>query len=283
MSDSPPAERIGRDTLKVFVAGDIMGRAGRQALRNHLPMLRQATRIDLVIVNGENAASGIGITRATGEELFQAGAQVITTGNHVWRHREALEYLERQPRLLRPLNYPPGAPGKGWTILECAGWKVGVLNLQGRVFMDPVECPFRMADALLKEQRLGREVDAWIVDFHAEATSEKNAMGLHLDGRVSAVLGTHTHIPTADHRILPRGTGYMTDIGMTGCYDSVIGMDPQISLRRFLTGLPERFDVVRENGTLSGAVLELDRTTGLCRRIQPLRRGGTLNETPMPV
>lgn len=282
MVDTPAPARNLRETLRVFVAGDIMGRAGRQALRAHLPMLRDATRIDLVIVNGENAASGLGITRSTAEELFQAGAQVITSGNHVWRHKEVTEYLERQPRLLRPLNYPHGAPGQGSVVVECGGWRVGVLNLQGRVFMDPVDCPFRAADTLLKEQRLGREVDAWIVDFHAEATSEKCAMGLHLDGRVSAVVGTHTHIPTADQRILPRGTGYMTDIGMSGCYDSVIGMEPQASLRRFLSGMPERFEVVRENGTLSGVVLELDRNTGLCRRIEPLRRGGALRETTMP-
>lgn len=268
--------------VRVLVVGDVVGRSGRKALKEQLPGLVKELGVGCVVVNGENAAAGVGLTTNTADELFRAGAHVITSGNHIWRHAEIHPYLRDQPRLLRPLNYPPGAPGRGFTtfVIPAAapggGVRVGVLNLLGRVFMDPVDCPFRTADALLEKNALGREVDLLIVDFHAEATSEKNAMGRHLDGAVTAVLGTHTHIPTADHRVLKGGTGYQTDIGMTGCYESVIGMSEQSALPRFLTRLPSRFEPAEGEATLSGVVVEADPTTGRCRRLIPIRRGGVL-------
>ncbi|MBF0144217.1 MAG: TIGR00282 family metallophosphoesterase [Magnetococcales bacterium] len=268
--------------MTILLVGDVVGKSGRRCLREHLPRLRAVFNLALVVVNGENASSGVGLTPATTDEIFAMGADVVTSGNHIWRHKEILPYLSQERRLLRPRNYPPGVPGFGFGVFRVGGARVGVLNLQGRVFMEAVDCPFRVADDLLREVHLARDVEALVVDFHAEASSEKMAMGWHLDGRVSAVLGTHTHVPTADHRILPRGTGYQTDVGMSGCYESVIGMKVETALPRFLTQLPTRFEPAGGPGTLAGTVVRVDPATGRCREIIPVRVGGVLAPTPSP-
>jgi hypothetical protein len=268
--------------FSILAIGDVFGRGGRRALETHLPQLKRAYDLDLVIANAENAAGGIGLTDKVATELFRAGADILTSGNHIWRYSEIEATLMENPRVLRPHNYPPGAPGSGFKDHRIAcGARIGVLNLQGRVFMDAVDCPFRSADALLDQYRLGAGVDALIVDFHAEATSEKAALALYLDGRVSAVLGTHTHVPTADAVILSRGTAFQTDMGMTGCYNSVIGMRTESVLPRFLTQRPSRFTVAEGPVTLCGTWLRVDRATGKCLEIQPVRRGGILTETPL--
>ncbi|WP_143814945.1 TIGR00282 family metallophosphoesterase [Magnetofaba australis] len=272
------------ETVRILIFGDVVGRPGRRALKEHLPTLRKTHCADAVIVNGENAAAGIGVTPDTAEELFAAGADLITSGNHVWRYRDIHEYMGRQRRLLRPMNYPPGAPGHGHGVFQTdGGVRIGVLNLIGRVFMEPVDCPFRAADAFLDKISLGREADVIIVDMHAEATSEKVAMGRYLDGRVSAVVGTHTHIPTADHRVLAGGCGYMTDLGMTGCYESVIGMELDSVLPRFTSKLPSRFEAAQGEASISGALIVVNRRTGRCESIQPVRRGPDLDATPDPL
>ncbi len=226
----------------------------------HLPPLRRERGADLCVVNGENAAGGFGINAQTAEELFAAGADVITSGNHVWNRKEAEELLLREPRLLRPANYPRGAPGKGLFVARTPAGPVAVINLMGRVFMPPVECPFREADRLIAG--LGEEVRVIVVDFHAEATSEKAALGWHLDGRASAVIGTHTHVQTADERLLPRGTAYLSDVGMTGPADSVIGIKTSIVIEKFLTGVPRRMEVAGGPGQLNGALVEVNPSTG---------------------
>jgi hypothetical protein len=226
-----------------------------------------------VVANAENVAGGAGITPATARELFDAGVDVLTNGNHAWDRREALDYIVGEPRLLRPYNYPPGTPGRGWTVVEARdGTPVGILNLMGQVFMHPpLACPFRSADAALAEKPPG--VRAVLVDFHAEVTSEKYALGWYLDGRVSAVIGTHTHVPTADERLLPNGTAYLTDAGMCGCYDSVIGLDTAKALRRFVDKLPERFDTAEGRGTVAGALVDIDPASGRARAIRRVQAG----------
>lgn len=242
--------------MKVIFVGDVVSSPGRRAFTELLPDLRRRYRPDFVVVNGENAAGGLGITPPLAAELFGAGADCITSGNHIWHWKEIYDYLASEPRLLRPANYPPGAPGSGMCLLQRGEQRLTVLNLQGRVFMEPIECPFRTADELLAE--LGKNAGPVLVDFHAEATSEKQAMGFYLDGRVSAVLGTHTHVQTADERVLPGGTGFITDCGMTGPHDSVIGMRKDIIVRHFVTGLPIRFEVAKGGTLLQGVVLEID-------------------------
>ncbi|WP_227657456.1 TIGR00282 family metallophosphoesterase [Candidatus Magnetaquicoccus inordinatus] len=272
------------ESLSILFVGDLFGKAGRKALEQHLPRLRQAYPLEMVIVNGENSAGGIGITPAIANELFQAGIDVITSGNHIWKYKEIFAYMESTNRLLRPLNYPPGAPGKGFVIYTTSNRRrVAVLNLAGRVFMDPLDCPFQAADRFLDKVRLGRDVDAIVVDMHAEASSEKGAMGYYLDGRVSAILGTHTHIPTADQQILPHGSAFQTDVGMTGCYRSVIGMKGESVMPRFLRQMPTHFEQATDEGSLCATVLTLSLKDGLCRRIQPVRLGGSLSETPLPI
>ena len=271
-------------TLRLLVIGDIVGKSGRRAIASHLGGIVRDERIDGVIANAENASGGIGITGKVADELFQAGINVLTTGNHVWKYGEIAEYMALQPRILRPENYPAPAPGRGYVTFQARnGMRVGVLNLMGRVFMDPLECPFRTADQVLERIRQGQQPDALIVDMHAEASSEKMALGHHLDGRVSAVLGTHTHVPTADHHILPRGTGYMTDLGMTGCYHSVIGMRTETVLPRFLSQRPTRFEAEAGDGMLCGVLLSVDTGSRRCLEIRPVRRGNGLSETaPLP-
>jgi metallophosphoesterase (TIGR00282 family) len=246
--------------MNILFVGDVVGRPGRRALFQHLEALRRRHQLSLVVVNAENAAAGFGITESIAAEFFDRGVDVLTSGNHIWDKREALDFIEHQPRLLRPANYPPGTPGKGLLVTDTTdGRRVAVLNVMGTVFMHPVlDCPFRCVDRLLSE--IPEDLDAVLVDFHAEATSEKQAMGWHLDGRVSAVVGSHTHVPTADERVLPGGTAYISDAGMTGCYDSIIGMQIDSSLQRFTTRLNIRFEVAGGKGTLCGVVLGIDKT-----------------------
>ncbi len=252
--------------MRILFVGDIVGRAGRAALSQHLETIRQARQIDFTIVNVENAAGGFGITPALARWALGLGVDVMTSGNHIWDKKEILPYLDAEPRLLRPGNYPPGLPGRGECLVEsAAGVPVAVVNLQGRVFMPPIDCPFQMASRDVP--RLASQAKVIVVDFHAEATSEKVAMGWHLDGKVSAIVGTHTHIPTADARILPGGSAYVTDVGMTGSYESVIGMQTEGALSRFLTALPARLEVATESPRFSAVAMDVDETTGKARSI----------------
>lgn len=248
------------DDLNILFLGDIMGKPGRTALAEYFTAMTRKLSPDLIIANGENAAGGIGITEKTGQELFRM-IDVLTSGNHIWDKKEAYTYLEKEPGLLRPANYPSPCPGKGSHVYEDeAGRKVGVLNLQGRVFMEPIDCPFHKADE--EVAKLREITPIIIVDFHAEATSEKQAMGYYLDGRVSAVIGTHTHVPTADERILPQGTAYISDAGMVGGYNSVIGIKKELALQRFLTARPQRFEPEKENLCASTVAIKIDSATG---------------------
>lgn len=241
--------------------GDIFASPGRAIVARHLKDIVASEKIDLTIANGENAAGGFGITPQLADELFGYGLDVITTGNHIWDKREIYDYLSRQPRLLRPANYAEESPGAGVVVVSARnGVDCAILNLQGRMYMPSIDCPFRKADRLLSE--LPQHVKVRFVDFHAELTSEKMAMGWYLDGRVSGVVGTHTHIPTADTRILPNGTGYQTDVGMTGPYHSVIGVDKDIIIERFLTQMPVRMEAARHGAELHAVIIEVDETTG---------------------
>jgi len=247
--------------LKILFIGDIVGKTGRQALFRRLGRLVDAHAIDFVIVNGENAAAGFGITLDVARDLYDEGVDVITSGNHIWDKKEIYDYLDRQPRLLRPSNYPPGLPGRGSGLYATsAGIKVAVFNLEGRAFMNNLDCPFRAADALLEE--LNGQSKVIVVDFHAETTSEKLAMGAYLDGRVSAVLGTHTHVQTADERVLPGGTAYITDVGMTGSRDAVIGFRKELAIERFLTQIPVRLEVAKKDAVLCGVIVTVDEESG---------------------
>jgi 2',3'-cyclic-nucleotide 2'-phosphodiesterase len=258
------------NVIRVLAVGDAIGRPGRQAIKKVIPRWRREARADFIIANGENAAGGKGITQDTANELFQAGVDVITTGNHVWANKDVFKLVEHEQRVLRPANFPWGmdVPGRGFGVFECrdAGFQVGVINLQGRVFMEPIDCPFRSAMCML--QQIRDKTSIVFVDFHAEATSEKMAMGWHLDGKVSCVFGTHTHIPTADERILKQGTAYITDIGMTGSYDSIIGVKPESVLDRFLRGLPARHEVAEGNVKLCGILVGVDPMTGRAESIE---------------
>ncbi|MHB8743152.1 MAG: TIGR00282 family metallophosphoesterase [Sulfuricaulis sp.] len=263
--------------------GDVVGQPGRRVIANQLPALRQRLKLDLVVANAENIADGAGITKKTANELFAAGVDVLTNGNHAWDKKEAFEYITTEPRLLRPHNYPAGTPGTGWFVATThAGHAVGILNLMGNVFMHPhLACPFAAAEHVLTTKP--KEVKMVLVDLHAEVTSEKMAMGWYLDGRVSAVVGTHTHVPTADERLLPQGTGYITDVGMTGCYESVIGMETQKSLKRFVQKLPEHFEVAEGIGTICGVLVDINEQTGLCRSISRLRVSEAVAQTTIKV
>lgn len=237
--------------MNILFIGDVVGRPGRNYLAENLQKILLENDIDFTIVNGENSAGGVGITKSTYDELLGMGVDMITLGNHSWAKKEIFEFIEEADKLVRPANYPLNTPGKGYRIAEKAGKRIAVINLCGRVFMDCIECPFKIADEILEEIR--DKADIIIVDFHAEATSEKLAIGWYLDGRVNAVLGTHTHVQTSDERILPNGTAYITDTGMTGPRDSILGVEKDIVIRKFITGMPARFEVA--NGqTLLGAV-----------------------------
>jgi len=255
--------------MRILFIGDIVGRPGRQLVRAGLPAIVSRHAIDLVIANAENAAAGAGVTREIGDELLDLGVEVMTSGNHIWDKKEAFSYIGAEPRLLRPANYPAGAPGKGSYLARTRdGVSVGVVNIMGRVFMLQIDDPF--AVVLREIEALRQRTRIVFVDFHAEATSEKIAMGWHLDGKVTAVVGTHTHVQTADERILPKGTAYLTDVGMTGPHDSIIGVEVEPSLNRFLTALPSRFDVATGNPRLNAVVVDADETTGRATDIERL-------------
>ena len=262
--------------MKILMIGDIVGRPGRVVVEREVIRLREELALDAVIANCENAAGGAGITPAIAEELFRAGVDVLTSGNHVWKKREAFELLKLDHRVVRPANYPAEAPGTGSTVVETlSGQKIGVLNVMGRVFMEPLDCPFRAAERELTRLRLSTSVI--IVDMHAEATSEKVAMGWFLDGKVSCVFGTHTHIPTADERVLPQGTGFITDVGMTGPYDSVIGRRVDQILQRFWLNIPNKSEVAEQNVQLRGLVVDVNPATGKASSVERITR--VLTET----
>jgi metallophosphoesterase (TIGR00282 family) len=253
--------------VKLLFIGDIVGRPGRQMVGRHLASLVDRHLIDLVVANAENSAAGFGITPDVADELLGMGVDVLTTGNHVWDKKECYPLLSQEPRLLRPANYPPGLPGVGWGVYRTsANVPVAVINLEGRVFMNNLDCPFRAADAILEE--LASAARIVLVDFHAETTSEKGAMGFYLDGRVSAVLGTHTHVQTADERLLPGGTAFISDVGMSGSRDSVIGIRKELSVERFLTQVPVRFEVAKKEPMLCGVIVTVDASTGRAGQIE---------------
>lgn len=253
--------------MRILFVGDIVGKPGRECLRRFIPVLRKKTGLDLVIANGENAAGGFGLTERVFNEIVAAGVDVITGGNHIWDRKEIFDFIDREPRLIRPANYPlETTPGKGSVLVDCAGTAVAVLNLNGRIFMEPYDCPFRCADRELAHLR--QKAKVIIVDFHAEATSEKQALGWYLDGRVSAVIGTHTHVQTADARLLKNNTAYISDAGMTGLYESILGVDCEGPLKRFLTMLPARLEI-SAGGTLFNAVLiDIEENSGKATAIE---------------
>ncbi len=258
--------------MRVLAVGDVVGRPGRRAITRWLPGLLDELAPDLVVVNGENLRAGRGIDAPGLADLFDSGADVVTTGNHVWAHRSAGHLLEESPRVLRPANLPSPCPGRGWVVVPTeAGVRVAVVNLLGRIFMAPCDCPFQAADRVL--ERLRGEADVVVVDFHAEATSEKKALALHLDGRVAAVFGTHTHVPTADAQVLAGGTGFLTDLGMTGPHRSVIGLDPEVALARFRTARPVPQAVAEGGLGLHGALFEIDEGSGRCTAVTRISRG----------
>lgn len=256
--------------MRLLMIGDVVGRSGRRAVKVNLSGLKREFDLDLVIANGENAAGGNGITKELAQELFSSGVDVLTMGNHVWNKKEAFEYIDRETRIVRPANYPPGTPGVGANVYETRRKvKVAVINLSGRVFLQAIDCPFRKADEMV--ERMKEKARVVVVDFHAEATSEKVAMGWYLDGKVSAVVGTHTHVQTADERILPGGTAYITDLGMTGPWNSVIGVKKEIIIDKFVTQIPQRFEVAPGPFQFNGVVIDIDEETGEAssiRRIQ---------------
>jgi metallophosphoesterase (TIGR00282 family) len=263
------SNRREEQRVRILFIGDIVGRPGRDLVKQGLPALVEHHQIDFVIANAENAAAGFGITRDIGEQLLDAGVDVMTSGNHIWDKREALDYIGTEPRLLRPANYPNGVPGNGSYVARShSGVTVGVINIMGRVYMLNIDDPFAV---VLKEiEALKSRARVIFVDFHAEATSEKLAMGWHLDGKVTAVVGTHTHVQTADERLLPHGTAYLTDAGMTGPHDSIIGVEIEPALNRFLTALPSRFETATANPRLNGVIVEADEQTGRALDVERL-------------
>ncbi|MDI2089904.1 TIGR00282 family metallophosphoesterase [Commensalibacter oyaizuii] len=265
--------------MRIVFLGDIVGRSGREVIFKELPVLKQQLRIDGVVVNGENASHGFGLSPAIATDLFKSGVDVITLGNHSWDRKDLIPFIQNEPRIIRPLNYPPKTPGLGYYITTLrANRKMLVINAMGRLFMEPLDDPFRMIDELLSRYRLGKEVHMILVDIHAEATSEKTALAHYLDGRVSVVVGTHTHVPTADYRILPSGTAFQTDAGMCGDYNSVIGMQKDAAIYRFITKMPGiRFAPAEGQATLCGLVVQIDDATGHAQRVAPIRIGGELD------
>ncbi len=266
--------------MRILFIGDIVGRSGRTSVTERLPALMQAWRLDFVVINGENAAGGFGITEAIYQDLVGAGADAITLGNHAWDQKEALVFIGRAPRLIRPVNYPKGTPGRGAALVDARnGARVLVINAMGRIFMDPLDDPFAALEREIAACPLKTGADAIIVDIHAEASSEKQAMGYFLDGKVSLVAGTHTHVPTADHQVLPGGTAFMTDVGMTGDYNSCIGMAKDEPLSRFIRRIPgAKFEPALGPATLCGLAVETDDKTGLAQRVAAVRLGGRLEE-----
>lgn len=266
--------------MRILFIGDIMGRAGRDGLAKHLPQLKEQLKPDAIIVNGENAAHGIGITEKICQEFYELGVHVITTGNHVWDQREILSYIERDPNLLRPLNYPENTPGNGHVIYDLPnGQKIMVINAMARIFMDAMEDPFKMVHDLVQNNKMGEKCAAIFLDFHGEATSEKMAMAQYLDGKISAVVGTHTHLPTADAQIFTKGTAFQADAGMSGDYDSVIGVKKEIPIHRFTRKTPtERMIPADGEASVCGVFIETSDHTGLAKKIAPVRIGGRLRQ-----
>ena len=257
--------------MKILFIGDTVGKAGRTIVHQHLKHLQEEYQVDLTILNCENAAAGFGVTPKIADEFFDWGIDVLTSGNHIWDKKEIMPYLDQNRRILRPANYPPDNPGTGMAILKArSGDELAVLNLQGRVFMPPTDDPFRVADAELA--KLPKHIKVIFVDMHCEATSEKVAMGWYLDGRVSAVVGTHTHVPTADETILPGGTAFITDVGMAGPFYSVIGVVKEDVIRRFLTSIPNKFESASQDARLNGVFVDVDSGTGKARRIERIHR-----------
>lgn len=255
--------------MNVLMVGDVVGGPGRTVFARYAGGLKRRGAVDAVVVNAENSAGGKGVSRALAEEMFAAGADVITLGDHTWDQKDIVAYLGAERRLIRPANFAPGCPGRGFASVDTPAGRVTVINLVGRVFMPPADCPFRAADAILgKEPGLGKVI---LVDMHAEATSEKIAMGRYLDGRVSAVVGTHTHVQTSDESLLPRKTAYITDLGMTGPKDSVLGRDVASVMHKFMTGMPSKFEIADKDVVLEGALIEIDEQTGRARKITRVR------------
>ncbi len=253
--------------MKILAIGDVIGRAGRSTLKKVLPEIKREYKPDFIIVNGENSAGGFGLTKKVFNELINLKIDVITSGNHIWDKKEIFDFIDEEERLLRPANYPPLAPGRGYGIYKAKDKKIAVINLMGRVFMGiPLDCPFRKFDEIYEE--IKDKVDYIIVDFHAEATSEKVAFGYYVDGRASIVYGTHSHIPTADGRVLPKGTAYITDVGMTGPLHSVIGIDIRQSLTKFLTGIPKKYDIPKGDTIFNAVLFNLDAIQTEIKRIQ---------------
>lgn len=265
--------------IKILFCGDVVGRSGRNVVQRYLPEVVKRCKINCSIVNGENAAAGFGITPSICKEFYGYGVNVITTGNHIWDQKEIIPYIDQDANLLRPMNYPKKTPGKGFAIYkDLLGFKVLVINIMARLFMDPLDDPFTVLSGFLEQYKLKSNVDAIFIDVHGETTSEKLAIAHHLDGKVSCVVGTHTHVPTSDHRILNRGTAYMTDAGMCGDYDSIIGMEKEIVLSRFLTKIPTRLKAADGEGTFSGVIVSVSRETGLTEKIEPIILGKSLSE-----
>ena len=265
--------------MRILFIGDIVGESGRKVVNQNLARIRDQYKLDFVIANGENSASGFGITEKIFHSLIDAGVDVITSGNHIWDQKDTLIYIERETRLLRPANYPKGTPGKGSFLYKAPnGEQILIINIMGRVFMNSLDDPFRVVDDIITNNSLNNIADVIFVDFHAEATSEKLAMGYYLDGRVSMLAGTHTHIPTSDARILSNGTGYITDVGMSGDYDSILGFDMQNPLEKFITGIPSgRFTPAKGEGTLSGILFETN-SKGFVKNISPIKFGGIFDD-----
>lgn len=265
--------------MRILFVGDIMGRSGREALQEHLPDLKKRLMPDIVIVNGENAAQGAGITPKICAEFYEWGVDVITTGNHVWDQREIMPYIDRDKNLLRPLNLPEGAPGAGVVKFQLKdGRKITVINAMGRLFMDAIDDPFRIVKNAVEAEKMGRDTNAIFVDFHAETTSEKLSLAHYLDGKISGLVGTHTHIPTADAHVMPGGTAYLTDAGMTGDYNSVIGVEKEIAIHRFVRKTPgEKLRPAGGKAALCGAYIVTDDKTGLAERIEPVRVGAIIS------
>jgi len=254
--------------VKILIVGDVVGRPGRKAFKRYTRELREKHNIDIVIVNGENSAAGKGVSRKALDELYAGGADIVTSGNHIWDKREVYEVIDTDPYLVRPANYPEGAPGKGWCLYPFKAKNVAVINMSGRAFMPDMDCPFQKIEDVLSE--IGQEADIKILDFHAETTSEKMAMGFYLDGRVQVVVGTHTHIQTADERILPNGTAYITDLGMVGPWNSVLGVKSDIIIKKFTSCMPARFDLADGPAVYSAVVVEIDDATNKPVRIDRL-------------
>lgn len=268
--------------MRILFIGDLLGRSGREAVIHRLAELRERLRFDFVVANAENSAAGFGLTMPIARELLEAGVDAITLGNHAFDQRDLIKEIDKEPRIIKPLNWPNTA-GRGHGVFEvkdgrARGKKVLVTNLLGRIFMNPVDDPFSAVDALLRQYPLGASVDAALVDMHGEATSEKMAMGFWCDGRASVVVGTHTHVPTADHQILPKGTAYQSDTGMTGDYDSVIGMQKEEPIKRFICGLSARPEPAMGEATICGLLVVTDDKSGLAKQVAPLRTGGRLQE-----